>query len=162
MKAKTFYLVCLSLLSFHFVFAQSSGLSLMTSVENRNISYFNESNYINAYTLNIGMDKCIGNSLVWYMGFRYANSFGKHNCVECGVFNSIERETGTNSYYWYNEIKSEVSLPVSVKYYFATHKYSSIQFFAELGFLYNIFAHTKWEGEYWQNDNQTQSVIEGP
>ncbi len=139
---------------------------MTASIENRHIPYFNQSNYINAYTLNIGMDKCIGNSLVWYLGFQYANSFGKHSCVDCGVFNSMEGEIGTNlltkSYYWYDEVNSEVNVPVSLKYYFATHKYSSLQFFAELGFVYNIFAHTKWEGEYWQNDYQTQSVIEGP
>lgn len=166
MKAKTCYFVFLSLLSFHFTLAQTSGVSLTTSVENRNIPYFNNPSYINAYTLNIGIDKCIGNSLVWYIGFRYANSFGKHNCTECGVFNSIERATGPNlqtkSYYRYDEVKSEVGIPISVKYYFATHKYSSIQFFAELGFVYDIFTHTKWEGEYWKNDYQTQAVIEGP
>ena len=164
--------VLLSFFASNVGFAQTSGLSLTTSIENRNIAYFNESSYLNAYTLNIGMDKCIGNSLVWYLGFRYAKGFGKHNCEECGVFTSIEREIishlqtnsrrQTKSYYWYEQTKSEVVVPVSVKYYFATHKYSSIQFFAELGFIYNIFAHTKWEGEYWQNDFPTQSVIEGP
>ncbi|MEZ4887155.1 MAG: hypothetical protein R3E32_20660 [Chitinophagales bacterium] len=166
MRIITYFFFLLALFSFNGIFAQTSGASLSLSAENRNIPYFNQPSYIDAFNLDIGIDKCLENSFVWYMGFRYTHSSGKHICQQCGVYNLIEGEIATKlptkSYYSYNQVQNEVGIASGIKYYFATHKYSSIQFFAELGFIYNVFVNKKWEGAYWQNDPQTKSVIEGP
>lgn len=145
-------------------YSQTSGVSLAASLEHRELPYFNESNYINAYTLSVGMDKCLGGNWVMYVGLRYTNGKGSHTCNQCGVYNILARETGTpineKSYYWYKEKTQKVGVPIGVKYFLPSN--SNFQFFAEFGALFNIFHHGTWEGEYWRNVIDTQTIEAGP
>ncbi|MFK7905375.1 MAG: hypothetical protein AB8B69_09635 [Chitinophagales bacterium] len=164
MKIITFFSIFLSFLFYNVSFAQSSGIVIATSVENRDIAYFNESNSIDSHNFNIGIDKCFGGNLVLYTGFRYTKSNGKHTCSQCGIYSSIEREVITNSspksYYRYEESVEKIGVPISLKYYIPSN--NSVHFFAEGGALFNFFNHGIWEGEYWENDVATQTAILGP
>ncbi|MGB0929420.1 MAG: hypothetical protein ACPGVB_01500 [Chitinophagales bacterium] len=166
MKAKTCYFVFLFLFSFNLVFAQTSGILLSASIEHRDLPYFNETNYVDAYTFDVGMDKCLGGNFVLYTGFRYTKNKGEHACNECGVYRYLSREMflkiphRIKTFYWYEYLSEDIGVPISLKFYFPSH--SRLQFFGELGTMVNLFKYTAWEGEYWKKDDFAKTVELGP